>query len=157
MTMKSTPLCRRTARQPSAAGCRATRCQVQIRAPVGSPSSANRPRTVSAIERVEQHITHLRSRLHIALAQQAEWDQFARVLRGNAKDMSQMLEQLGSCFVAMNGADQVQSYARIAQLHARDTQKLVAAFQALHGFLSDDQKRNANAIFRTLHDYPGRH
>jgi periplasmic protein CpxP/Spy len=116
-----------------------------------------RPGPASPKALVEQHITHLRARLHIALAQQAEWDQFARVLRDNAKDMSQMLEQLGSCFVAMNAADQVRCYAQIAQLHARDTQKLVTAFQALHGFLSDDQKRNANAIFRTLRDYPGRH
>ena len=48
----------------------------------------------------------------------------------------------------MNAAENMQSYAQIAELHAQDTQKLAAAFQTLYGSMSDAQKKNADTVFR---------
>jgi hypothetical protein len=100
------------------------------------------------VDRVEQHITRLHARLHITPAQQADWDQFAQVMRDNAKDMNQTLEQRNAGFGSMTAVDNMQSYAQLAQQHAQDTQKLAAAFQTLYGSFSDDQKKNADAVFR---------
>jgi hypothetical protein len=114
---------------------------------------ARAPKPVSAAERVEQHITDLHARLRITPAQQAEWDQFAQVMRENAANMNQALEQRGSGFASLNAAENMQSYAQIAQQHAQDMQKLATAFQALYGAMSDDQKKNADTVFRAHGDH----
>ena len=131
----------------------------QTQTPIGGPSASATPKTpvpkpISASERVEQHITQLHAQLHITPAQQAQWDQFAQVMRGNAKDMDQKLEQRAADFTSMNAVENMQSYAQIAQQHAQDTQKLATAFQTLYGDLSDAQKKNADVLFRAHGDRP---
>jgi periplasmic protein CpxP/Spy len=105
-------------------------------------------KTMSPEQRVEQHITQLHKQLEITPEQQAQWDQFAQVMRDNAKSMDQVLQQRAAGFGTMNAADNMQSYAQIAQQHAQDTQKLATAFQTLYGAMSDDQKKNADAVFQ---------
>jgi protein CpxP len=105
-------------------------------------------------ERVEQHITRLHAQLNITPAQQAQWDQFAQVMRDNAKNMNQRFEERGTGFASMNAAENMQSYAKLAQQHAQDMQELATAFQALYASMSDDQKRNADAVFRTRGGHP---
>ncbi|MDR3530756.1 MAG: Spy/CpxP family protein refolding chaperone [Rhodopila sp.] len=131
----------------------------QTQAPAGGPSATSQPKAPAAkptsmTERVEQHITDLHTQLHITPAQQTEWDQFAQVMRENAKDMNQALEQRGAGFASMNAAENMQSWAQIAQQHAQDMQKLATAFQALYGSMSDDQKKNADVVFRAHGDHP---
>ena len=99
-------------------------------------------------DRVEQHITQMHAQLHITPAQQAQWDQFAQVMRDNAKGMDQILEQRGASLASMTAPENMQSYAQIAQQHAQDMQKLSAAFQTLYSGLSDEQKKNADEVFR---------
>ena len=99
-------------------------------------------------QRVEQHITQLHRQLKITPEQQSQWDQFAQVMRENAKTMDQALQQRASGFDKMNAVDNMQSYAQIAQQHAQDTQKLATAFQMLYASMSDDQKQNADAVFQ---------
>jgi hypothetical protein len=125
----------------------------------GSTAATPKPKppvakTVSPAERVEQHITRLHAQLHITPAQQAEWDQFAQVMRDNAKEMNEALEQRSSGFASMNAADNMQSYAQIAQQHAQATQKLATAFQTLYASMSDDQKKNADTVFRAHDTHP---
>lgn len=115
-------------------------------------SKATAPKPISRSERVEQHIKQLHTELKITPNQQAQWDQFAQVMRDNAKDMDQMLDQRGTRFASMNAAEDLQSYAQVAQQHAQDTQKLAAAFQPLYGSMTDDQKKNADAVFRARAD-----
>jgi hypothetical protein len=40
-------------------------------------------------ERVENHIKQLHAQLRITPAEQPQWDQFAQVMRDNARDMDQ--------------------------------------------------------------------
>jgi periplasmic protein CpxP/Spy len=115
-----------------------------------SPGPGGR-NAMAETDRVEQHIARLHAQLHITPAQQQQWDQFAQVMRDNAKSMDQAFEQRASNFGSMNAVDNMQSYAQIAQQHAEDTQKLATAFQSLYGSLSDAQKKNADAVFRS-HD-----
>jgi periplasmic protein CpxP/Spy len=130
----------------------------QTQTPAGSPSAttdkkAPARKSPSMAERVEQHIAKLRTELHITPAQQSEWDQFAQVMRENAKNMDHDIEQRGARFTSMSALENMQSYAQIAQQHAEDTQKLAATFQALYGSMSEDQKKNADAVFRVREDH----
>jgi protein CpxP len=125
----------------------------QTETPAGGPSATTKPQVparnpMSMTDRVEQHITRLHAQLKITTAEQPQWDQFAQVMRENAKDMNQAFQQRATGFASMNAAENMQSYAQIAQQQAGDTQKLATAFQALYGSMSDDQKKNADAVFR---------
>jgi len=129
----------------------------QTQTPVGGSSAAAKPKAhaaVSAAERVEQHITQLHAQLHITAEQQAQWDQFAQVMRDNAKSMDQLLQQRAASFASMNAVEDMQSYAQVAQQHGQDTQKLATAFQALYGSMSDEQKKNADVVFHAHGDHP---
>jgi protein CpxP len=125
----------------------------QTETPVTGAPAAPKPKPpahkpASLTDRVEQHITRLRAQLGITPAQQPQWDQFAAVMRDNAKAMSQTLEQRGTRFASMNASENMQSYAQIAQQHAQDVQKLATAFQPVYESMSDDQKKLADAVFR---------
>jgi protein CpxP len=134
----------------------------QTQTPVAGAAAAAKSKPAMAkpesrADRVEQHITQLHTELHITPAQQGEWDQFAQVMRENAKNMGKTLEQRGTTYASMNAAENMQSYAQVAEVHAQDTQKLAAAFQTLYGSMSDEQKKNADAVFRARSDHPGHH
>jgi protein CpxP len=131
----------------------------QTETPAGGSSAMPRPKAPAAkpasmAERVEEHITRLHAQLHVTPAQQTQWDQFAQVMRDNAENMNQAFEQRRASFASMSAADNMQSYAQIAQEHAQDMQKLATSFQTLYGSMSDDQKKNADAVFRARGDHP---
>jgi protein CpxP len=113
-----------------------------------TPKAKPAAKPESRADRVEQHISQLHTQLRITPAQQTAWDQFAQVMRDNAKNMNETLSQRGTTYASMNAAENMQSYAQIAEVHAQDTQKLAAAFQTLYGSMSDEQKKNADAVFR---------
>jgi periplasmic protein CpxP/Spy len=112
-----------------------------------TPAGQNTPRRL-APQAVEQHIDRLHAQLRITAAQQQQWDQFAQVMRDNAANMRQAIEQRGTQLASMNAAQDMQSYAQLAQQHAQDMQKLSATFQTLYDSMSPEQKQNADAVFR---------
>jgi hypothetical protein len=97
---------------------------------------------------VERRITQLHTQLHITSAQQSQWDQFAQVMRDNAKDLDAAYQQRAEKLDSMSAVDNMQSYASIEQTRAQDVQKLVPAFQSLYASLSEAQKQDADAVFR---------
>jgi protein CpxP len=97
---------------------------------------------------VERRITDLHGKLHITSQQSQPWDQFAQVMRDNAREMDQVYQQRAEKLGSMSAVDNMQSYAQIEQQRAQDVQKLVPAFQALYTSLSDQQKKTADQIFR---------
>jgi periplasmic protein CpxP/Spy len=120
--------------------------------PTPAPQAAtaagqNMPRRL-APQAVEQHIDRLHTQLRITPAQQQQWDQFAQVMRDNAANMRQVVEQRGTQLASMNAEQDMQSYAQLAQQHAQDMQKLSATFQALYDSMSPEQKQNADVVFR---------
>jgi periplasmic protein CpxP/Spy len=112
-----------------------------------APAGQNVPRRL-APQAVEQHIDRLHTQLRITSAQQQQWDQFAQVMRDNAANMRQAVEQRGTQLASMNAAQDMQSYAQLAQQHAEDMQKLSTAFQTLYDSMSPEQKQNADMVFR---------
>lgn len=97
---------------------------------------------------VEKRITDLHTRLHITPEQSSQWDQFAQVMRDNAKDIDQAYQDRAQKLGTMSAVDNMQSFAQIEQLRGQQIQKLVPAFQTLYASLSDQQKQDADALFR---------
>jgi periplasmic protein CpxP/Spy len=97
---------------------------------------------------VEHRITDLHGKLHITSQQSQPWDQFAQVMRDNAREMDGVYKQRAQKLDSMSAVDNMQSYALIEQQRAQDVQKLVPAFQTLYSSLSDQQKKTADQIFR---------
>jgi periplasmic protein CpxP/Spy len=96
----------------------------------------------------ERRVADLHTRLHITAAEQTQWDQFAQMMLDNAKDLDQAYQQRAAGFDKLNAVENMQSYAQIEQTRAQDLQKLVPAFQALYASLSDQQKQDADQLFR---------
>jgi hypothetical protein len=101
-----------------------------------------------AMAQVEKRIAALHSQLHITAAQQAQWDQFAQVMRDNASAFGQAMEDRAGKAKSMSAVDSLQSYAELAAMHAQNVQKLATAFQTLYGTLSDEQMKAADVAFR---------
>ena len=98
---------------------------------------------------VERRIADLRTRLHITSGEDQQFNQFAQVMRDNAKAIDQSYQQRASKLASMSAVDNMQSYAEIEQQRAQDVQKLVPAFQTLYNTLTDQQKKAADNMFRT--------
>jgi uncharacterized membrane protein YfbV (UPF0208 family) len=102
----------------------------------------------NAEERVERRIKGLHAQLRITPTEQPQWDQFAEVMRQNARDMDQAFIQRAQQFETMNAVQNMQSYEQLAEEHAQHVQKLVPAFQALYDAMPDQQKQLADQVFR---------
>jgi periplasmic protein CpxP/Spy len=102
----------------------------------------------NAEERVERRIRELHAQLHITPAEEAQWNQFAEVMRENARDMDQAFMQRAQQFETMNAVQNMQSYEQLAEAHAQRVQKLVPAFQNLYNSMTDQQKQVADRVFR---------
>jgi periplasmic protein CpxP/Spy len=101
----------------------------------------------NAEERVERRISELRAQLRITPAEQQQWDQFASVMRENARDMDRIFIQRAEQLESMTAMQNMQSYEQIAEAHAQHLQKLVAAFQSLYDAMPDQQKQLADQVF----------
>jgi periplasmic protein CpxP/Spy len=119
--------------------------------PATAPSSPLAGHPVAgktAQERVEQRIKELYSQLRITAAERPQWDQFAQVMRDNARDMDQAWLQRVDHVESMNAVQNMQSYEQIAEQHAQHVQKLVPAFRNLYTAMSEQQKQLADQVFR---------
>jgi hypothetical protein len=112
--------------------------------PLGHP-----PAQATSLEKgVEAHIRQLHQELHITAAEQPQWEQFADVMRGNARAMQDSLDQRAQQIGSMTAADSMTSYAQLAVQRSQDLVKLATSFQTLYGTFSDQQKKDADALFR---------
>jgi periplasmic protein CpxP/Spy len=83
----------------------------------------------NAEERVDHRIRELHSQLQITAGEEPLWNEFAQVMRENARDMDQVFMQRVQQYPMMNAVQNMQSYEQIAEQHAQRVQKLVPAFQ----------------------------
>ncbi|HEU0219166.1 MAG TPA: Spy/CpxP family protein refolding chaperone [Stellaceae bacterium] len=115
-----------------------------------SPSMAQHaPNGKTMQERVEHRINELHAQLKITPAEQKQWDNFAAVMRDNAKAMDDAFMQRAQQYPQMNAVQNMQSYEQIAEAHAQHLQKLVPAFQDLYNAMPDQQKQLADQVFRS--------
>ena len=113
-----------------------------------SPMSANAVPGGNAEQRVEAHIRQLHAQLRITSAEQPQWERFANTMRENARTMDQEFVQRMQQFPTMNALENMQSYERIADMHAEDLHKLVPAFENLYSVMPEQQKRLTDQVFR---------
>lgn len=113
-----------------------------------SPMPAQSARAQTPEQRVETHIAQLHAQLRITPAEQPQWNQFARIMRENARDMDQAFMRRSEQYLTMNAVQNMQSYEQIAAAHAASLQKLVPAFETLYNEMPEQQKRVADQVFR---------
>ncbi|HKM74070.1 MAG TPA: Spy/CpxP family protein refolding chaperone [Stellaceae bacterium] len=134
-------------------------------APQGAPppAAASSPMAGHAVlgknaeERVEHRIDELHAQLRITPAEQQQWNQFAEVMRDNARDMDKAFMQRAEQFQSMNALQNMESYEQIAEAHAQHLQTLVPAFQNLYSAMPDQQKRLADQVFRANAEQRAQH
>ena len=108
------------------------------------------------LERVDRRIADLRTKLHITAAENPQWQEFAAVMRENAKKIDKEFEERAEHFTSMNAVENMQSYAAIAKQHAENMDHLLPAFQKLYDSLSAEQKRTADEMWRSYGQRRGR-
>jgi periplasmic protein CpxP/Spy len=113
-----------------------------------SPMAGHPVAGKNAQERVERRIKELHGQLHITPAEEPQWNQFAEVMRANARDMDQAFMQRAQRFETMNAVQNMQSYEKIAEQHTQRLQKLIPAFENLYNAMPDQQKQLADQVFR---------
>jgi len=102
----------------------------------------------NAEERVEGRIKELHAQLHITPAEEPQWNEFAQVMRENARDMDEAFMQRAQQYPTMNAVQNMQSYEQISEQHAQRVQKLIPAFQKLYDAMPEQQKRLVDQVFR---------
>jgi hypothetical protein len=117
--------------------------------PAATPTAtASAPTLPPAQEqKLQAHIKSLHDELKITPAEEADWAQFAAVMRANADDMAQAFNARANV-ANMTAPQNMQSYAQLAQVHADGMQKLSAAFQTLYDTFPASQKQIADAVFQ---------
>ncbi len=97
---------------------------------------------------VEKRVNELHAKLKITDQQSAQWEAYAKTMRDNADATDKAFLDRAQKLSALNADDAMQSYAKLAQMHADNMQRLAASFSALYGTLSADQKKTADKLFR---------
>ncbi len=136
---------------PGAAVEPAAPTTLPAKAPPAAPSAPKpSPQQRAVLSQVEKRITDLHEKLHVTTAQQPLWDGFAETMRQNAREMDVAADQRRRGAEAMTALADMQSYADLAQMHAAQMGKLVAAFAKLYDAMPDEQKKQADAAFKTF-------
>ena len=114
----------------------------------GSPMAGHPVLGKNLQERVERRIKELHAQWHITPAQQAQWDQFADVMRQNARDMQQAVAERVQKLRSINAVENMQAYQQLAEEHAQHVQRLSQAFEKLYNAMSEQQKQATDQLFR---------
>jgi periplasmic protein CpxP/Spy len=101
----------------------------------------------STAAKIAMHLEKLHHELAITPAEEPEWAQFAKVMTANKVAMDQAIMARNAQAANMNAADNMDSFAHIAQLKASNLQRLAAAFQSLYNSFPARQKAIADKFF----------
>jgi periplasmic protein CpxP/Spy len=104
--------------------------------------------TAAPSPRVEARIKSLHAELKITAAEETQWQTVAGVMRDNAMSTGALIRERTAKAKTLTAADDLHSYAAIAEAHAAGVQKLATAFDALYAVMPDAQKKIADAVFR---------
>jgi hypothetical protein len=109
------------------------------------PENGTRP---PALDPMAQRINYLHGRLRITPAQEPLWADLTKVMRDNATALAPLLRER---FQATQGGNAIEMLGAGEKLDAAQLdglRKLIAAFQALYGSMSGEQKKIADYVFR---------
>jgi cell division septation protein DedD len=105
-------------------------------------------RGVSKADRAEARIKELHARLKITPAQEDLWNNVAQAIRDDAKTMEDLIKARSEKAGSVTALDDLKSYSEIAEAHADGLKKFITVFEPLYASMSDDQKKNADRLFR---------
>ena len=120
---------------------------------VSADPAQKTPAKVSKVDRTEAYIKNLQAQLKITPAQEDLWKKVTEVMRDNAKTMEALHQTRIEKAKTMNTVEDLKSYSEITQAHADGLKKFIPAFEALYASMSDEQKKDADTLFR----YGGHH
>ena len=116
------------------------------------PAQKTSART-SKVDRTEARIKDLQAKLKITPAQEELWNKVTQVMRDNAKTMDTLIQTRFEKAKTMTTVEDLKSYSEITQAHADGLKNFIPVFEALYASMSDDQKKDADTLFR----YGGHH
>ncbi len=123
-----------------------------VTVPVNPVYAASEVQTATAKtageDRIEKHIKKLHADLKITPAQEAQWSNVAQVMRENHKEMEALTTARAKNEKTMTAVEDLKSYSEIIDAHAAALKKFIPTFEALYAGMSDEQKKNADKIFR---------
>jgi protein CpxP len=100
--------------------------------------------------RVEMRIHDMHAKLHITPDQETQWQQVAQVMRDNESTLQPLIEERKNNARSMTAVDDLHSYEKISEAHVEGIKKFTPAFETLYSSMSDEQKRQADAMFRGM-------
>jgi hypothetical protein len=109
-----------------------------------SPAKVRR----SHMERTEARIKDLQNALKITPEQQGLWNALTQVMRDNAKKMEELAKARADKSQKMNAVEDLKSYSQFSEANVEGLQKFIPAFEALYNTMSDEQKKNADLLFK---------
>jgi hypothetical protein len=99
-------------------------------------------------DRAEMRVKDMRAKLKITPAQEEQWAKVAQSMRDNAKVMDTLTQARADHAKDMTAVDDLKSYGEIADAHADGIKKLTPLFADLYASMSDEQKKEADTLFR---------
>ena len=128
------------------------RAPVMLAQATSAPAMATQTSAIaskaSIVDPVEARIKDLHTRLKITPAQEDLWANVTQVMRENAKTMDALRKTRSEKAQTMTAVEDFASYGEITDVHADGIKKFVPVFSALYDSMSDDQKKNADTMFR---------
>ncbi|HEX3972972.1 MAG TPA: Spy/CpxP family protein refolding chaperone [Stellaceae bacterium] len=115
-------------------------------APSSSASTGTQAVKPRSDAQVEARITQLHKQLKITKDQESDWNTVAQDMRDNARAMSTDLSARNNS-KTMNAADNLKSYAKIADTYADGLKKIAPDFATLYDKMSPAQKKIADQAF----------
>jgi periplasmic protein CpxP/Spy len=96
---------------------------------------------------VDGRIAFLKTELKITPAQDAQWQQYASVMRQNAQSLDQTIANARQHrATAMNAVERMEVRGQFAKVRAENEARLLTALRPLYASLSPEQQQVANAL-----------
>jgi len=98
--------------------------------------------------RAELRIKDLHAKLKITPEQEAQWGKVSQAMLDDAKTMDTLTQARIDHAKDMTAVDDLKSYGEIVDAHAAGLKKLTPLFADLYAGMTDEQKKEADALFR---------
>lgn len=118
--------------------------------------SAGASKAAAPVNSLDAEIRKLHNMLHITPAQEAEFQAFAKVWRGNQASLISLVRQRPAS-ASTNAVESLRFSQKLAAAQADGLSRLIPAFAKLYAALSPAQKGVANRIFLAPAAPPARH
>lgn len=113
-----------------------------------APGLAQAANPAAHEDRAEMRIKNMHAKLNITATQEAQWDKVAQIMRDDAKTMDSLTQARFDNAKNMTAVDNLKSYGEITAAHAEGIKNLTPVFADLYAGMSDEQKIQADMMFR---------